>query len=264
MTIDEAIAKYKFYHCIELQPGIFTPGWKEVVPLQAPVLEVIKEHDLRGKRVLDIGCRDGLFSFAAEKQGGLVLGIDNDLSKAATEFLIPLFQSSVIIKELNLYDFQVGPDERFDFVIFAGVLYHLRCPFFGMKRIADAMTAGGTMVLETALLLSHHSEPLLYCPRPEDSPYEPTSVSFFNHLGLVAGLQSFGFVDVECTSVYTPTHERFPSWPDFLDSKLASLCTSDDRLIGRGTYTCRYIRQAEAKMRDDYWFGSHRLHSPHA
>src|SRR5208282_2263904 len=114
MTIDEAIAKYKFYHCIELQPGIFTPGWKEVVPLQAPVLEVIKEHDLRGKRVLDIGCRDGLFSFAAEKQGGLVLGIDNDLSKAATEFLIPLFQSSVIIKELNLYDFQVGPDERFD------------------------------------------------------------------------------------------------------------------------------------------------------
>jgi tRNA (mo5U34)-methyltransferase len=43
---------------------------------------------VRGKRVIDIGCRDGMFSFEAERMGAAeVTGIDNDLSTAAVEFL---------------------------------------------------------------------------------------------------------------------------------------------------------------------------------
>ena len=174
--------------------------------MQAPVLEEIRRYDLSGKRVLDIGCRDGLFSFAAEKQGATeVLGIDNDLSPAATEFLIPYFPSKVRMRQLNLYDLSVPPAEKFDFVIFAGVLYHLRFPHYGLKRIADAMNEGGTLIIETGMMISNDAHPFVYSPSPRESPYDPTSVTFFNHHALVAGLNSLGFCDVEC---------RFPA-PSF-------------------------------------------------
>ena len=145
---------------------------------------------LKGKRVLDIGCRDGLFSFEAERLGAsYVLGIDNDLSPAATDFLIPYFNSSVTMQSVNIYDFEVPEHERFDLVIFAGVLYHLREPFFSLRRIAQAMKPNAILLIETGLLLTHDAHPLLYCPAPEDSPYEPTSVTFFNHKGLTAALK---------------------------------------------------------------------------
>ena len=60
---------------------------------------------MKGKRVLDIGCRDGIYSFEAEKMGAKeVIGIDNDISKPALEFLIPYFNSKVKMFEMNLFD----------------------------------------------------------------------------------------------------------------------------------------------------------------
>jgi 2-polyprenyl-3-methyl-5-hydroxy-6-metoxy-1,4-benzoquinol methylase len=82
--------KYDFYHVIEVAPGIFTPGNQFLRPSQKVILDALAKVDLAGRRFLDIGCRDGLFSFEAERRGAAeVIGIDNDLSLAATEFLIP-------------------------------------------------------------------------------------------------------------------------------------------------------------------------------
>jgi hypothetical protein len=79
----------------------------------APIMAELHRCDLAGKRVLDIGCRDGLFSFEAEKMGAQeVLGIDNDLSPGATEFLIPWFQSKVRMQAVNLYDFVVPSEPQ--------------------------------------------------------------------------------------------------------------------------------------------------------
>ncbi|PCH59247.1 MAG: hypothetical protein COC05_07395 [Gammaproteobacteria bacterium] len=68
---------YEFYHSIQLTENISTPGVSKPIPLQQVVLRVLRSIDLKGKRVLDIGCRDGLFSFEAEKLGASeVIGID--------------------------------------------------------------------------------------------------------------------------------------------------------------------------------------------
>jgi tRNA (mo5U34)-methyltransferase len=97
-------------------------------------LKYVRSLDLRGKRVLDIGCRDGLFSFAAESMGAIdVIGIDNDLSRGATELLIPYFNSKVRMHQMNLYDLTPERFGTFDVVIFPGVLYHLRYPFWGLR-----------------------------------------------------------------------------------------------------------------------------------
>ena len=61
--IRTAISRYKFYHKIELAHGITTPGYDLFVPAQKLCMKYLKSLDVKGKRVLDIGCRDGLFSF---------------------------------------------------------------------------------------------------------------------------------------------------------------------------------------------------------
>jgi hypothetical protein len=165
--------------------------------------------------------------------------------------------------EMNLYDLSVGPNERYDLAIFAGVLYHLRFPFLGLKLVADTVKLGGTMILETALLVTHHRFPFLYCPRPEDSPYEASSVTFYNHLALTAALESVGFVNSRCTSVIASSEGKVfttKSWEEFLENH-SSVASSDEILIGRGVYICERAHQDHDTALKRYWYGTHNINS---
>jgi predicted RNA methylase len=80
------LERYKFYHTIQLTDALATPGTHGADPSVVRALG----DDLRGQRVIDVGRRDGLYSFLAERLGATeVLGIDNDLSRAAVDVLIP-------------------------------------------------------------------------------------------------------------------------------------------------------------------------------
>ena len=197
--LQQVLARYAFYHIIKLTDTISTPGNPVYVRAQNLCMERLKSLDVKGKRVLDIGCRDGLFSFAAESMGAAeVVGIDNDLSKAATEFLIPFFNSKVRMHQMNLYDLKPESFGQFDVVIFPGVLYHLRYPFWGLRAIRDVLKIGGHLLIETAIWVGERNNSMLFCPIGEDSPYAPdgTSCTFFNEKGLVDTLTSLGFQTV--------------------------------------------------------------------
>ena len=191
--LQEQMEKYKFYHIIEVEKGIFTPGIQEFVPAQQMVLRAMRTLPIKGRRVLDIGCRDGLFSFEAERLGAAeVIAIDNNLSEAATEFLIPHLQSRVQMQELNLYDLTPERFGHFDVVIFAGVLYHLRYPNWGLKKIIDVMKDDGHLLIETGIYCGMDRYAILYCPIENESPYEGGSISFFNIKGLSDTLRTLG------------------------------------------------------------------------
>jgi SAM-dependent methyltransferase len=229
---------YTFYHCVPIDEATTTPGVEAIRVIQQPVLRWLGETPLEGKRVLDIGCRDGLFSFAAERSGASeIIGIDNDLSRAAVEFLIPVLKSRVTMHQMNLLDLTPSTFGKFDVIIFAGVLYHLRYPFWALKVIRDVMVPGATMLLETAFYRAHEDEALLHCPVGEESPYEPTSVTFYNRKGLVDTLASLGFetVSVELLDVSRP--------------------------IDRGTLVCRYAPDTVAGPLDRYWHATHDRHT---
>jgi len=67
--IRQRMAAYKnFYHVIRLTETSETPAVRAHVPSQEKVHRAIRSLDLEGKRVLDIGCRDGLYSFECEKR----------------------------------------------------------------------------------------------------------------------------------------------------------------------------------------------------
>src|SRR5712691_10700500 len=104
-ALEEALGRYSWYHTIELMPGLSTPGIRKFDSLVDLLRGCVRSLDLAGKRVLDVGTRDGALAFEAERAGAReIVAIDNDLSRGATELLIPYFGSAVQMREMNMLD----------------------------------------------------------------------------------------------------------------------------------------------------------------
>jgi tRNA (mo5U34)-methyltransferase len=95
-------------------------------------------RDLRGATVLDIGCNGGFFSLEMKRRGAdRVLGIDiDDVYLSQARFAADVAELDVEFRRLSVYD--VGAlRERFDIVLFIGVLYHLRHPLLALDLIHE-------------------------------------------------------------------------------------------------------------------------------
>lgn len=135
----------KWYHPIEIRPGIVTPGAN-----QADVVLKLLElpDDCRGLRALDLGARDGYFSFELERRGADVVAVDYvDQSQTGLGVAAELRGSRVQFVHRNIY--ALSPDEfgTFDIVLFLGLLYHLPDPL-GALEIARGLCRG-VMCLES-------------------------------------------------------------------------------------------------------------------
>ena len=209
IEIHQALETYDWYHPVN--GYMSTPGWRDpdILRTQAITLSALASCDLKGKRILDVGCRDGLFSFAAERQGaGEIVGIDNQISLGAKEFLIPYFKSRVQMHEVNVYDLTKEQFGTFDVIICSGVLYHLRFPFFALKRISDVLKLSGLLVLETAVWVDDNTTACCFCPVGAESPYEPTCCTFFNTKGLTDTLKSFGLQARQIQALHNHQQQR--------------------------------------------------------
>ena len=106
--------------------------------------------DLSGKSVLDIGCNAGFYSVEMKRRGAArVLGIDSDERYLAQARLATgaLGFDGIEFRNLSVYD--VGMlGERFDLVIFMGVLYHLRHPLLALDLIREHV-AGDRLLFQT-------------------------------------------------------------------------------------------------------------------
>jgi tRNA (mo5U34)-methyltransferase len=139
-----------WYHQIEIRPGIVTPG----VNSSAVTLRHLDLPDnCTGIRVLDIGARDGYFSFELERRGADVVAIDY-MDPAETGFPVAreLLGSNVEYVVDNVYRLSPERHGEFDLVLFLGVLYHLRDPLLALDRIWDVCRDGGQVAVETQLL----------------------------------------------------------------------------------------------------------------
>ena len=94
--------------------------------------------DLTGRTVLDIGCNGGFYSLEMKRRGASrVLGIDfDDDYLAQARFAADVSGLDIEFRRLSVYD--VGAlRERFDVVLFMGVLYHLRHPLLALDLIHE-------------------------------------------------------------------------------------------------------------------------------
>jgi tRNA (mo5U34)-methyltransferase len=118
--------------------------WKQI--------ERVIPSDLTGWRALDIGCNAGHYTFALARRGAQVTGLELDehyLAQArwaAAQFGL---DDRIEFGRGSVYDL-AGTTERWDLVLFMGVLYHLRHPLLALDAVSRVV--GRLLVLQTLTL----------------------------------------------------------------------------------------------------------------
>jgi tRNA (mo5U34)-methyltransferase len=184
----EVAALGPWFHNLHLPGGVRTapghplgdfPAWKWAQ--LAPHLPA----DLEGCRALDIGCNAGFYSFELARRGARVLGVDVDehyLRQARWAADRLDLGDRAAFSQMTVYDL-ARVEERFDLVLFMGVLYHLRHPLLALDVVAER--TAGTLVLQTLTVPDRRgwavAEDLPFRRRRElGQPWWP-SMSFVEH-----------------------------------------------------------------------------------
>jgi len=133
--IDE-LAALGWYHSIELPDGSVIPGLQSIETLRERIARFPIPQDLRGKRVLDIGCWDGWFSFEMERRGASVVAVDS--ARQPTFFEAKrLLNSKVEYLVEDVCHLSAREIGYFDIVLFFGVLYHLKHPLLALEKVCE-------------------------------------------------------------------------------------------------------------------------------
>jgi tRNA (mo5U34)-methyltransferase len=195
-----------WFHRIEVFPGFFTPGWSD------PAIEKLPHYglpeELAGKRVLDIGCAEGFFSFEAERRGAReVIAIDSSPDSVRRFNIVrEARQSNATAYLTNVYDLDPLRFGTFDLVLFYGVFYHLKHPQLALERIKSV--CAGTLLLQT-LVDEHpavkHQPWARFYPHglmsgKNNENFDPTVFWAFNSTCVAAMLDHVGFGDISFVS----------------------------------------------------------------
>jgi tRNA (mo5U34)-methyltransferase len=156
-------------------------------------------RNLTGWRALDIGCNAGFYSFELAQRGATVVGIDVDehyLEQARWARGVFGLEDRVEFRRMQVYDL-AGQDERYDLVLFMGVLYHLRHPLLALDIVAERVRR--LLVLQTLTM-------------PDDEVVEPPVSVPFKRRELLTepGWPKMAFVEHELaddpTNWWVPNH----------------------------------------------------------
>jgi len=200
-VLQELITKVpKWWHKIPLGSKIVTPGvfldhiWKLILQ-EIP-------SDLSGKSVLDVGTRDGGFAFECEKRNAKrVLAFDlfpednvgkkigEDIFIEAIKICKEVLDSKVEVKKLDLYDVD-QLDEKFDVVLFLGVIYHLYNPLLALEKLSKICNE--VLIGEGQFLISKY--PICHLPVSSDHTGRMlVSPAFIRRYCLKLGFKKFEF-----------------------------------------------------------------------
>ena len=168
-------------------------------------------EDLKGWKVLDIGCNAGFYSLELAKRGADVLAIDLDqhyLKQAQWSAKQFGLEERIRFLQMQVYDL-AHLEEQFDLVWFMGVFYHLRYPMLALDILA--LKVNKMMVFQTLSLPGQEEMEI-----PEDVKFhgreimqekawpsmafiekklagDPTNWWAPNHQGIISMFRSCGF-----------------------------------------------------------------------
>lgn len=139
MELEERVrALDPWFHDLDLHGVRTAPGhplgnflqdlWEQVEPAFPA--------DMSGTTVLDIGCNAGFYSLQLHARGARVTGLEHDphyLEQA--RFAAEVLGAEIEYLLMDVYDVD-RLDRQFDYVLFMGVLYHLRYPLYALDKVA--------------------------------------------------------------------------------------------------------------------------------
>ena len=188
--------------------------------------ERVRPHlgELKGKRLLDVGCGNGYYMLQAQGlEPELIVGLD-PMEKYFLQFeLVRLSNPMPRVSFLPL-----GAEhcplfgEFFDCIMCLGVIYHRRDPVQMLLELKSALKPGGELILESLVIPGEKLESLL----PKERYAKMRNIHFVPTVNHLKGfMEEAGFVGVEPFSEVTLTSAeqratRFSpgeSLVDFLD-----------------------------------------------
>lgn len=198
----KAMGDIKWFHSMELEPGIHTISPAETEKLRKREKAYLDPVDLRGKSVLDMGAWDGYYSIAAKKRGAArVLATDWTSwggpgwgSKDGFDYAKAKTGLDIEERVIDIGDTTVDTVGRFDVVFFMGVFYHLPDPLAGLK--AAAAVAKETLIVESVLDATWQRRPMMVFYPGAELSNDPTNWWGPNVPLMLALLKGNGFTDV--------------------------------------------------------------------
>jgi tRNA (mo5U34)-methyltransferase len=201
-----------WFHTFALSPGVYTPGIARDHGYRVPVLGADR---FAGRSVLDVGAFDGFYSFVAETLGARrVVAVDNEQyvdwvsarfgvtldAGAGFRAIAELSGSNVEYRQMDALDVD-QLDERFDVALCFGILHRVTDPVVLLQVLADRITPGGEVVLETYGSRLPAEIPALEVHEPgdvyarDDFVYWGFTPESLRRLGLIVGLADVEVVD---------------------------------------------------------------------
>jgi len=145
----------EWFHNIDLGDGIKTAEGQKAGSYDAFIrwnsFERYIPKDLTGKTVLDLGCNSGFYSVQMKLRGAKrVVSVDAfDVRIRQAEFLSEWFDVDLEIIKQDAETFSLTTMDRFDYVIFMGLFYHLKYPVMVLDRVAEMVNE--KLVFQTTL-----------------------------------------------------------------------------------------------------------------
>jgi tRNA (mo5U34)-methyltransferase len=161
--IAEALRRH-WFHAIDLGDGAFTPISPDAMVRH--IHQAFLDTDFTGKKVLDIGCWDGGWSFAAEQRGAAEVYATDLISQrdrkphelSNFELAHKILNSRVkYFPHIDVYNIHELGVRDFDIIIYMGVFYHVKDPVLVLGRLRQVARPGATILCEGEVIGSERS-----------------------------------------------------------------------------------------------------------
>ncbi len=171
-----------------------------------------------GRPILDVGCADGATSFFLASQGFEVDTVDypptNFNGMRGVRALADYFKTAVSIHSVDLDSQFALPRAEYGLVLFLGLLYHLKNPFYALEKLSYSakycLLSTRVAKLDPSKAHTLESLPVGYLVAPEETNNDPTNFWIFSKAGLARLVSRTGW-KIECYGHFGNTTDSDPA-----------------------------------------------------
>jgi SAM-dependent methyltransferase len=231
-------------HGVETRPGAQVSHGKNLVKWRRvkPLIETI---GVRGKRVLDVGCNEGFFSFELDDMGAEVVGIDIDAQRIEKARFIrsAIERPTVDFRVVDIYSAEFAKEPRFDFCLCMGFLHRIPDPFTAMARLGEK---SDLILFEwKALKFGPHDDSFAYfSPKGfDEKDYHNSEYWLLSYAAVESILKRLGFTRFH--RVDDPTQRRALLVAGKIDNPIfqrPDIISHRGRVPALASHTKRYLR----------------------